>query len=133
MDQRRGPSGGVLHMEVVETSKPSTSHSDVYVYCGEDEVVRQPGTIQFGPTGVQIYNRKNFPMYELIEFTMELSSDKPEDAIRCTGIVANTEFDSVSGLYRIWMQFLDLPTSACERVHAITRTSKDLCPFCKNY
>ena len=109
-------------------------HERVFVYHGEEEAVPQPHSFQFCPLGIQVYNRREVALYELVEFTMELPSDSGDpERISCTCLVVNCSYEEKSELYRIWMKFLDLPESACQRIHQLTRTSKYLCPFCENF
>lgn len=101
------------------------------MYHGNAEGLRQPGSVHLSSNGLLIYNRNELPLYQLVEFTMELP-DPNDETLTCTCMVAKTTFDSGLGLHKIWMNFLDVPDSACNRIDTLTETSRDLCPFCEN-
>ena len=121
-------------MELIEQTIPR--NDPVVVFHGDErDGVSQPRTFQFCPLGVQLYNRRELAICGLVEFTLELphSSGSAVDCISCTGIVAQCEFDPELALYRIWVKFLDLPASARDRIHALTKSENHLCPFCENF
>ncbi len=106
----------------------------VYVFHGDGQALPQPNSFRLCPLGIQIYNRREVPLYELMEFTMEIPMNGTEpEQFTCTCLVVNCQFEEESGLYRLWMKFLDMPESLCGKIHQITKTSKYLCPFCANF
>jgi len=112
------------------------SREDVLVFHGDEhEGVTQPGTFQCCPCGVQLYNRRKLPTYELVEFTLEFPEvgNESGQALSCTGIVAQCQFEESVNLYRIWVKFLDLPKSVQDRLRTLTQALDLLCPFCENF
>ena len=122
-------------MHVVENS-PAPPRDDVLVFHGdEEEGVPQPGTFRCCPLGIQLYNRRAMPLYELVEFTLELPAvvEVPTQTVSCTGIVAACSPDAKTDLFHIHVKFLDLPASARQRLQVITQALDHLCPYCENY
>lgn len=115
--------------------KLAAPRKNVYVFHGDDgQAVQQPNSFQLCPLGLQVFNRREVPLYELMEFTMEIpGAAGAAEHFTCTCLVVNCQFDEPSGLYRLWMKFLDMPESACSKIHQLTRTSKYLCPYCVNF
>lgn len=108
--------------------------TSVHVYHGDGEAIPQPNSFRLCPLGIQVYNRREVPLYELMELTMEIPSNGAKaEQFTCTCLVVNCQFEEEAGLYRLWMKFLDIPESLCARIHQITKTSKFLCPFCANF
>lgn len=122
-------------MQAVQNSL-SVPREDVLVFHGdEDEGVAQPGTFRCCPLGIQLYNRREIPLFELVEFTLKIPplEEAPVETITCTGIVASCRPDETTDLYHVYVKFLDLPESARQRLQRITQTLDHLCPFCANY
>ena len=122
-------------MQAVDHSL-APSREDVLVFHGDEaEGVEQPGTFRCCPLGIQLYNRREIPLFELVEFTLELPaiSGDPVHTISCTGIVASCRRDADTELFHVYVKFLDLPESARLRLQHITQTLDHLCPFCENY
>jgi hypothetical protein len=122
-------------MRAVENS-PALPRDDVLVFDGDGaEGVPQPGTFRCCPLGIQLYNRRAMPLYELVEFTLELPAmiGVPSQTVSCTGIVAACNLDATTDLFHIHLKFLDLPSSTRQRLQVITQALDHLCPYCENY
>ena len=122
-------------MQVVQNSR-TREREEVLVFHGDErEGVTQPRTFQCCPLGAHLYNRRELPTYELVEFSLEFpgEDDDPGQMLSCTGVVVQCEFDESVDLYRIWVKFLDLPESVRDKLHLLTQQLDRLCPFCASF
>ena len=90
-------------MHAVENS-PALPRDDVLVFHGdEEEGVAQPVTFRCCPLGIELYHHRELPLYELVEFTLEVPAldEVPVQTISCTGIVADCSPDSTTDLFHI--------------------------------
>ncbi len=118
---------------VVLDAEKSSAAAGLYLFHEDNDALLQPSDVCFSPTGFYVYSRHPVNLYQLLEFTLELpAGDQPAESLTCTCIVAKCRFDGKLGLHQIWMKFLDLPASACSRIHELTKTSETICPYCAN-
>lgn len=115
-------------------SSPSEAGLPVMVFTEDADPVTQPHTFRFCPLGVQLYTRKKLSECSIMEFELDLP-DQPgsPQRISCSGVVVNCVQTDNDSMYRAWIKFLDLPDSARDRIHCLTRASDLLCPFCENF
>ena len=122
-------------MQAVQNTSTSNREGVLVFHGDEHEGVTQPRTFRCCPLGVQLYNRRKLPTYELVEFTLEFPevANESGQVLSCTGIVAQCQFEKSVNLYRIWVKFLDLPESVQDRLRTLTQALDLLCPFCENF
>ena len=94
----------------------------VLVFHGdENEGVQQPSSFKVSSNGLQIYNRREVPLFTVMEFTLEFPALREAgEQYYCTGIVAQCQFDDSAGLYKLIVTFLEVPDPAHKRIEALT-------------
>jgi len=106
----------------------------VQVFLGKQDPIAQPEGFRVCPLGVQFYSRKALEEYELMEFKLDLPRNgHPPETVTCSGVVVHCQPTGSSGLYRIWIKFLDLPTDQQSRIQCMAKDGKHLCPHCENF
>lgn len=111
-------------------------NSEVLVYQGETNAIRQPETFQFCALGLQLYTPDPLPECHLLDLQFALPTDDgmdEEETIHCTGMVAQCSAPSNgTGMYRVWIKFLDLPEEKVQRIRQFTTSRNFTCPWCAN-
>lgn len=122
-------------MQAVDQSSVSPP-DDVLLFDGDQaQGLPQPGTFRCCPLGLQIFNRRALPLFELVEFTLQFPGvDGAEDTVvRGTGLVVDCRHDANTGLFHVHVKFLDLPDEVYQQLQATPRAMEHLCPYCENF
>ena len=102
-----------------------------------DEAHPQPSnTFHLCPLGLQFYSAKPIREFDLFEFKLDLAGAKKGGRklpVQCTGAVVRCQQEKKGDRYRVWIQFLDLPKSAREKIQCCSRDGKHLCCYCENF
>ena len=106
---------------------------EVLVYASCPQGIKQPGTFRCCPLGVQFYSHSDIPMYSVMEIKLDFPVEDQTVPIDCSGVVVYSEFDKKSGMYRIWVTFLDLDEEKKKRLKCLGKCTETLCPHCENY
>ena len=109
-------------VELVQRYSAPRGEGQVLVFHNDDtDGVPQPGSFSCCPLGACLYHRHALPLYELIEFTLELPCLRPPpERICCTGMVVDCTFEDEPGLFHIHLTFIDLPDEARRHLEALT-------------
>lgn len=118
--------------EQPQTSLPT--RPAVSVSLANRAALKQPDTFRLCPLGLQFFSRRPPELFTLLEVTIAIPGrrGRPKQ-IRCTGAVVHHQYDKYEKNYRVWLQFLDLPEEAKERLRCTGRSSGFICPHCRNY
>lgn len=107
---------------------------DVLVHLSDHEAVPQPATFRCCPLGVQFYTPEEVEKYKVLEVKLQVPSPNNDmKEVLCSGVVVHCQEDGETGLYRIWVFFLDVPELVRNHLHCIAKESEFLCPFCENF
>lgn len=104
--------------------------------CDEDH--KQPSEdFRLCPLGVQFYSTKPLNEFDLFEFNLDVDkktgAKKKGVPLKCTGAVVRCTHEKEAHRYRVWVQFLDLPKSARDKICCASRNGKHLCSYCENF
>ena len=106
----------------IATSNVTTRPERVVVFHNDDlEGVPQPGSFSCFANGVQLYSRKELPLYELLEFTLEIppQATGPSRRITCICMVVGCTYETEAALFQVNVQFLDLPQAARQNLSGL--------------
>ena len=99
-----------------------------------EEPISQPHDFKFCPLGLQFYSPRALGECNLMDFSLQVTGDSGEKRnITCSGIVAHCRKEPDGSMYRIWLNFIDLPDEAKKHIQCLACTSDFLCPYCENY
>jgi hypothetical protein len=115
--------------------KTASPKEPVTVVLNGVESVRQPACFRLCPLGLQFYAPKDIPQFELVELNVHIpgKNGSPEEDVVCSGVVVHSQADKESGLFRVWVKFVDLPDEKRKRLQCVAENSDFLCPYCENF
>jgi hypothetical protein len=104
--------------------------------CDENNA-QSSDTFRLCPLGIQFYSKKPLNEFDLFEFSLDLDEKKTKKKsavpVTCTGAVVRCQKDKDNGLYRVWIQFIDLPEATRKKIKCVARDGKTLCSYCENF
>lgn len=83
------------------------------------------------PSALQFYSPRKLTDLSLLEFNLNVPGGGK--AVKCTGAVVRCQHQRKDKRYRVWVQFLDLPAEAREKIRCVSRDGKHLCCYCENF
>ncbi len=108
----------------------------VVVRVSDDDNPQPTDMFRLCPLGVQFYSSKPLKEFDLFEFNLDLAkTGKKVGAVpvKCTGAVVRCQHEKKERRYRVWVQFLDLPKRAREKIRCASRDGKHICSYCENF
>lgn len=90
--------------------------------------------VQICPLGLQFDSDKSLKTFDLYQFKVQIPGrGASAHEIECTGAVVRCEKEKGRGTYRVWIQFLDLPARAREKIKCCSKKNKYQCCYCENF
>lgn len=105
---------------------------NVEVFVGGRKCCNQPDTFSLCPLGLQFYSPRKIEDLSLLEFDLDVDGVRGRK-VKCTGAVVRCQHQAKERRYRVWVQFLDLPATAREKLRCVARDGKHLCCYCENF
>lgn len=118
-------------MSVGKQAKGESQKNNVEIFVGNKSCGDQPESFTLCPLGLQFYSPKKLTDLSLLEFNLNLGGRKKP--VTCTGAVVRCQHERKDKRYRVWVQFLDLPDAAREKIRCVSRDGKHLCCYCENF
>lgn len=118
-------------MDVAKQLAAAGKSKDVQVFVGGKKCCQQPQTFSLCPLGLQFYSPRKLTDLSLLEFNLNVPG--AGKAVKCTGAVVRCQHQRKDKRYRVWVQFLDLPAAAREKIRCVSRDGKHLCCYCENF
>lgn len=116
-------------------SRKSAAKSPIQVKLNSTPAVLQPNeTFRVCPLGLQFYSPKKLPDFRVMDFRMQVApgTGGAED-VSCSGVVVHCQKEKDSGLYRVWVKFLDLAEDKSARLQCAAKNADAICPHCENF
>lgn len=116
-------------------SRQAKAKTPIQVKLGKQASVTQPNeTFRVCPLGVQFYSPKKVEDFCVMDFKMQVAqADGSSADIKCAGVVVHSQKEKASGLYRVWVKFLDLPQDGSARLKCAAQDADAICPHCENF
>lgn len=114
-------------------SKPATP---AVICVGDDSHPQQQETFNLCPLGMQFYSCKPLREFDLFEFNLQVNGDargRRGAPVKCTGAVVRCLHEKENERYRVWIQFLDVPKRARDKIRCVCKSGKHLCSYCENF
>ena len=94
----------------------------------------QPDDFHLCPLGLQFHVSKPVEPFTI----MAVDIDAPPKSgrkrkVSCTGTVVRCQPSNKPGAYRVWLQFVDIPADARERLRCTAKDGQLLCSYCENF
>ena len=107
----------------------------MHVKLGRHPAVLQPNeTFRVCPLGLQFYSTKKVANFQVMDFRMQMTDPTGQsEEVTCAGVVVHCQEEKASGLYRIWVKFLDLAQDNHARLKYAAKNAATICPHCENY
>jgi hypothetical protein len=106
----------------------------VTVLAERADPVTQTDDFHLCPLGLQFHVQHPLEPFSILEVNIEAPDENGyPHRISCTGAVVRCQPDKSSGRYRVWLQFLDLPSDTRERLRCTAVHGKFLCSYCMNF
>lgn len=119
-------------MDLAKQLTAQARRQNVEIFVDDCRCCDQPNTFSLCPLGLQFYSPRKFADLSLLEFNLRLPGRRGK-AVQCTGAVVRCERQKPEKKYRVWVQFLDLPEAAREKIRCVSREGKHLCCYCENF
>ena len=100
----------------------------------QDEEVAQPMGFRCCPLGVQYYSKEPVEEFATLEMDIEVPTESGElETIPCHGAVVHCEQTDNSGMYRVWVLFVDLDKDVRDRLECMSSEKGLRCVHCMNF
>lgn len=94
----------------------------------------QGDKFQLCPLGMQFDSPQPLKPFDLYEFNVQVPGRaNSAQSVTCTGAVVRCQREKKRGPYRVWIQFLDLPAKAREKIKCCSKKGKYQCCYCENF
>lgn len=115
--------------------KRTAGKAPIRVKLNEKPAILQPNeTFRVCPLGLQFYSPKKVPDFRVMNFRMQVAQKKgAAEEVVCSGVVVHCQQEKDSGLYRVWVKFLDLPEDGGARLQCAAKNADAICPHCENF
>jgi hypothetical protein len=120
-------------MDLVKQLAGRVKRQNVEIFVGKQKCCSQPETFSLCPLGLQFYSPRKLADLSLLEFSLAIPGARRTKPVTCTGAVVRCEHQKKDKRYRVWVQFLDLPEKAREKIRCVSRDGKHLCCYCENF
>ena len=119
---------------VARKGKSRKQEAGIAIVVGDKgDVHREPKTFRLCPLGCQFYSSRRLRAFDLMECRIDVPGrGRTSNRRTCTAAVVRCERED-KNLYRVWLQFVDLPKAESERIRCISKNGKHLCSYCENY
>jgi len=116
-------------------SRRKTHKPAIRVQLSNHPTVLQPSeTFRVCPLGLQFYSPKKIPDFKVMNFRMQMAPGNGEqEEVTCSGVVVHCQKEKATGLYRVWVKFLDLAKDNGARLECAAKNADTICPHCENF
>ncbi len=111
------------------------ARKSVAVQVGGQPAVIQPGEkFRVCPLGLQFYSPKKLADFAVMDFEMQVAqSGGKSTLVKCSGVVVHCQKEKDSGLYRVWVKFMDLAKESSANLECAAKSADAICPHCENF
>ncbi|TAN37759.1 MAG: hypothetical protein EPN23_04375 [Verrucomicrobia bacterium] len=115
--------------------RQKTRKPDIRVQLDRHPTVLQPNeTFRVCPLGLQFYSPKKVADFQVMDFRMQMAQGNgTQEEVACSGVVVHCQKEKPTGLYRVWVKFLDLAQDNGARLECAAKHADAICPHCENY
>jgi hypothetical protein len=110
------------------------SKAPIHVKLGKHDIVQPNETFRVCPLGLQFYSPKKVDDFRVMDFKMKVAaSHGGTTEVACAGVVVHCQQEKASGLYRVWVKFMDLAKDKSESLQCAAKNADAICPHCENF
>lgn len=106
----------------------------IHVKLGKHSVAQPNETFRVCPLGLQFYSPKKVDNFRVMDFKMKVASQNGgATEVACAGVVVHCQQEKASGLYRVWVKFMDLAADKSASLKCVAKDADAICPHCENF
>ena len=116
-------------------SRRKPARKPVVVKLNRRPAVLQPSeTFRVCPLGLQFYSPEKVSDFKVMNFRMQMGpSGGASSEVSCSGVVVHCQKEKDSGLFRVWVKFLDLAEDKGSQLKCAAKDADAICPHCENF
>jgi len=111
----------------------SVSEKDVKIVINGEGIPEATHFFQCCHLGMIFLSQVPIDVYKKMDFNLSVKTDdEGEDSINCSGVVVDSQYEEIYGMYKTSFVYTDIDQTSKEKLKHISEEKELRCPYCAN-